>query len=162
MAQTSALISVKDEDFLDEDPVLRGQNYVCLSFISPEDVIKRKDVFMFEKFLTHFSGDMVELFDNLSKTYPDDIDKIKMIQERYNGLFKSETLQDELQFFLANNPNLEREYHEKNDFQTSIRGIKVRGVFDTIREAEIRSQVLKKLDNKFNVYDSNYSILNKL
>ena len=76
MAQTSALISVKDEDFLDEDPVLRGQNYVCLSFISPEDVIKRKDVFMFEKFLTHFSGDMVELFDNLSKTYPDDIDKI--------------------------------------------------------------------------------------
>ena len=152
MAQTSALISVKDEDFLDEDPVLRGQNYVCLSFISPEDVIKRKDVFMFEKFLTHFSGDMVELFDNLSKTYPDDIDKIKMIQERYNGLFKSETLQDELQFFLANNPNLEREYHEKNDFQTSIRGIKVRGVFDTIREAEIRSQVLKKLDNKFNVY----------
>lgn len=149
------LIKVKDEDFLDEDPPLRGQNYTVLSFLSPEEVIKRKDVFMFEKFLGHFSKEMTELFAGMSQKYPDDIDRFKVIQDRYSYVFKADHLQEELQTYIGGNPDLDREYHEKNNFQTSIRGIKVRGVFDTQREAEIRAQVLKKIDNKFNVYVAN-------
>ena len=148
----SEIISMKEEDFLDEDPSLRGQNYACLSFISPEDIIKRKDVFMFENFLKHFSKEMNDLFSAMIEKYPEEIDKFKCIQERYSFIFKKDTLQDELLGYVANNPQLEREYHEKNNFQTSIRGIKVRGVFDTMREAEVRAGVLKKIDNKFNVY----------
>jgi hypothetical protein len=33
-----------------------------------------------------------------------------------------------------------------------MRGIKVRGTFDTIEEAKVRSEFLKKIDNKFNIY----------
>ena len=33
-----------------------------------------------------------------------------------------------------------------------MRGIKVRGTFDTIEEAKTRSEFLKKIDNKFNIY----------
>jgi hypothetical protein len=47
---------------------------------------------------------------------------------------------------------LESEYHRDNNFVTSIRGIKVRGVFDTIEEAKNRSEFIKKIDNKFNIY----------
>lgn len=145
-------IPVKVEDFLDEDPPLRGQNYVCLSFLSPEEILKQKDVFMFEAFLSKVSHDLRDMFAGLSNKYPDEKDGIRMIQERYSYLFDTRNLQDELNFFIANHSNLEKEFFEKNNFQTCIRGIKVRGVFDTLREAEIRAQVLKKRDDKFNVY----------
>ena len=147
------LVPVKEVDFLDQDPPLRGQNYVCVSFISPEDVIKKKEVYFFEEFLKHISGDMTEFFENLALKYPDDAGTLKTIKERYSYLFDKTTVQNEYNFFVDNNSaNLEEEYYKANDFQTSIRGLKVRGVFDTIREAEIRAQVLKKLDDKFHVY----------
>ncbi len=41
-------------DLLDEDKPISGQKYVCLSFISPEDHIKNKNLFYFEKFLANF------------------------------------------------------------------------------------------------------------
>ena len=34
------------EDFLESDDQIRGQNYVCLSFVSPENVLKNKNVFL--------------------------------------------------------------------------------------------------------------------
>jgi hypothetical protein len=52
----------------------------------------------------------------------------------------------------VNNQELEASYHRDNNFITSIRGIKVRGVFDTIEEAKNRSEFIKKLDSKFNIY----------
>lgn len=146
-------VSTKELDVLDQDPPLRGQNFVCLSFISPEDVIKKKDVFFFENFLQYFSNDMSEFMSKLEELYPDDIDKIKGIKERYNFIFNTKTLTDEYNFFVSNNSEkLESEYYEKNNFQTTIRGLKVRGVFESLKEAEIRSQVLRKIDEKFNVY----------
>jgi hypothetical protein len=148
----SNIVSVKEADFLDEDPPLRAQNYVCLSFISPEDVIKEKSHYQFEKFIQNLSNDMNGFFKQLSEKYPDDIDGLKMIKERYNYVFNPESIKDEFDFFIVNNPQIDKEYYEKNNYQTNIRGIKVRGVFDTLREAEIRSQVLKKIDGKFNVY----------
>ena len=41
-------------DLLDEDKPIAGQKYVCLSFVSPEDILKDKNIFYFEKFLKHF------------------------------------------------------------------------------------------------------------
>ena len=38
-------------DYLDEDEPIRNQNFVCISFLNPEDVIKNKDVFYFSKFV---------------------------------------------------------------------------------------------------------------
>ena len=36
------------EDFLDEDNEIPGQRYVLLSFLSPEKVLARKDLFFFD------------------------------------------------------------------------------------------------------------------
>ena len=41
-------------DLLDEDKPIAGQKYVCLSFVSPEDILKNKNLFYFEKLLKHF------------------------------------------------------------------------------------------------------------
>ena len=37
-------------DLLDEDKPIAGQKFVCLSFISPENIIKDKNLFYFNKF----------------------------------------------------------------------------------------------------------------
>lgn len=146
-------VSVQEEDFLDQDPALRGQNYVCLSFLSPEEIIKKKETYFFQIFLKSFSEDMNEFFAKFSEEYKEKADLLSTIKERYRYIFDTEKITDEYQFFLSrNSENLEKEYHSENDFQTSIRGIKVRGVFDTLKEAELRAQVLKRMDGKFHVY----------
>ena len=35
------------EDFLEVDQSVPGQNYVCLSFLSPENVLKQKEMYYF-------------------------------------------------------------------------------------------------------------------
>lgn len=149
-------VSVKEADFLDQDPQLRGQNFFCVSFVSPEDVIKNKDVFCFNKFLSSFSTDVKELFDLSIEKYKDDqviSESLKSIKERYDYIFDTQSLTNEYEHFKKENMDgLEKEYHEKNDFQTTIRGVKVRGCFDTYKEATHRAEQIKKFDPAFNVF----------
>jgi hypothetical protein len=44
----------KKEVYLEADREIPGQHYVCLSFISPNKVLKNKDLFYFRKFLTDY------------------------------------------------------------------------------------------------------------
>ena len=41
-------------DLLDEDIPVAGQKFVCLSFISPEKILKQKEEFYFEQFLKQY------------------------------------------------------------------------------------------------------------
>ena len=146
----------KVEDFLDNDQPVRGQNYVCLSFISPEDVIVKKDVYFFNKFMNLFSTDITDLFTKLTEKFKDDVGVVDMftnLRDRYDYIFDVQKLQEEFTFYKAlNNEMLESEYLAKNNFQTSIRGIKIRGSYETLPEAQRRAEQLKKLDGKFDVY----------
>ena len=42
-AESTSVTSVKEVDYLDEDKPIRGQNFVLLSFLSPEDVLVNKE-----------------------------------------------------------------------------------------------------------------------
>jgi hypothetical protein len=151
----SKLVPCSEEDFLDQDKPIRGQNYVCISFVSPEDVIQQKDIFMLDKYLDQFKSSMNELFDGLGRTYPNDVDALNTIKERFAPLFDKEggmALQQEFNTFKTAHQDLQSEFDERNQGRTSIRGIKVRGAYDTLREAQVRSEVLKRVDNKHNIY----------
>ena len=37
-------------------------------------------------------------------------------------------------------------------FQTSVRGVKVRGTYDTLKEAQVRAKVLQRRDPNFHVF----------
>lgn len=114
------------EDFLEVDQEIPGQKYVCLSFVSPEEVLKNKEVYLVHHFL-------------------------KSMAEKYD--LKEEDLMDKYKDFLfANQEKLEEKFYEENDFRTTVRGLKVRGVYDTLREAQVRSKVLQRKDPAFNVY----------
>ena len=38
-------------DLLEEDKPIAGQKFVCMSFCSPEKILKQKEVYFFEQFL---------------------------------------------------------------------------------------------------------------
>lgn len=44
----------KKEVYLEADKEIPGQHYVCLSFISPQDVLKNKEIFFFSEFLKDY------------------------------------------------------------------------------------------------------------
>jgi len=147
------LVSTKEYDYLDEDKQIKNQNYCLLSFISPEEVIKNKESYYVTAFLDKFSKDMNTLFNGLKNVNPDNIDLIDNIRKEHNYLFDINDLDSQYKFSkTVNESDVERLYHKENNFQTSMRGIKVRGVFDTIEEAKRRSEFLKKLDKNHNIF----------
>lgn len=140
-------------DYLDEDEPLRNQNYVCVSFLNPEDVLKNKESYYFSKFIEKCSKDISDLLDNLVIKYPDDKNIIDGIKDNHKYLFNSNDMNDQLTFFKnTNSDSIEKDFHNENNFKTSVRGIKVRGVYDTIEQAKARCENLKKKDPYFNIY----------
>lgn len=152
-AAATSITSVKEVDYLDEDKPIRGQNFVLLSFLSPEDVLVNKEAYMFNKFITKFSEDMTKLLDGITEKYSDAKGFVDSVKENNAFIFNPKDMSEQYGFYKSvNNQELETSYHRDNNFVTSIRGIKVRGVFDTIEEAKNRSEFVKKIDNKFNIY----------
>ena len=147
------VVSTKEVDYLDEDKKIRGQNYVLLSFVSPEDVIANKEAYYFSRFLNQYSKDMNTLFDGILAKYPDSKDLIATIKSNHAYVFDSNEMNEQYKFFKSvNSSEVEADYYRDNNFQTTIRGLKVRGVFDTVEEAKSRSEFLKKIDNKFDIF----------
>jgi hypothetical protein len=62
-------------------------------------------------------------------------------------------IQEEFENFLFSyGSKLEEEFFAKNEFRTTMRGIKVRGVFSSEAEAAVRAKRLQKADPSFNIY----------
>tara|TARA_B100000900_G_scaffold414007_1_gene439416 strand:+ start:1063 stop:1881 length:819 start_codon:yes stop_codon:yes gene_type:complete len=114
------------EDYLDIDPPINGQNYVCLSFVSPEDVIEDRHAFNVSKYLQSIAKSEDKEFDKLMSQYTD--------------------------FCYKHEDSLQKEFDERNNFKTSVRGIKVRGVYQSKQEAEMRAGKLHKSDSNFHVF----------
>lgn len=155
MASTSAsaMVPTSETDYLDEDKPLRGQNYVCLSFLSPEEVLADKEAFTFQNFVASFSKELGVLIDGLKTKYPDDVGSLDVIKENHLYMFDDKEMQDQYRFYKSvHGQALDQEFQKRNDFKTSVRGIKVRGVFDTLKEAQVRADVLKRGGDKFDIY----------
>lgn len=147
-------VSVKEQDFLEQDDPIRGQNYVCMSFISPEDVIKSKESYFIKEYMKKYTEKNKELIDGLCVLFPDKEDEIRSIREQYDIYFDNEAIvSDYGQFKIDNEVQISEQYSKENNFQTNIRGVKVRGIYDSLEEAKNRAALLKRKDNnKFNIY----------
>ena len=149
------LVSTKERDYLDEDKPIRGQNYCLVSFLSPENILKEKEIYYFARFIDKFGKDMSTLLDGIQNKYPDSAELIKTIRSNHDYIFNANDLDAQYKFFKDNNSSeIEASFHKENDFKTSMRGIKIRGVFDTMEEAKARSEFIKRQDNKFDIYIS--------
>ena len=145
-------VSVKD--FLDQDDSIRGQNYVCMSFISPEDVIRSKEAYFIKEYMKKYTDRNKELMEGLGHLFPDKLDELRSIQEQYNIYFDDEAiLEDYVVFKKDNELNISESYSKENNYQTNIRGVKIRGSYESLQEAQNRAEALKRKDgNKHNIY----------
>ncbi len=149
-------------DLLEEDKPIAGQKFVCVSFVSPENILKQKEVFYFEQFLKHWdfsksTQKFTQFLNFMSFKYNLNFDKVMSDFQEYT---KSEsddlaqtTIDDDYKNFLdAKEDELEQEFLERYNFQTSTRGIKVRGAYPTQQEAELRCRMLREVDPNHDVY----------
>jgi len=149
-------------DLLDEDKPIAGQKFACLSFISPEHILKQKEMYFFEQFIKKwdFSKSMekfLQFLNFVSYKYHVDFEKLtndfKEFSKDEKDNLVATTMEDEYKNFLdENEEDLQKKFDEEFKFQTSIRGIKVRGVFPTQQEAELRCKMLRQADPNHDVY----------
>ena len=63
------------------------------------------------------------------------------------------SIEDEFKNFMdANETQLADTYMKENEFQTSVRGLKIRGCYPTQGEAELRCKMLRDIDPNHDVY----------
>ena len=74
-------------------------------------------------------------------------------EEEKDKLVENLSIEDDFKNFMdENEESLEEQFNELNNFQTTTRGIKVRGNFPTQQEAELRCKMLRELDPNHDVY----------
>jgi hypothetical protein len=147
-----------NEDFLEVDKSIPGQNFVCLSFVSPDKLLARKEDYYFHEYnkkrFQILQKEMSDKFDEAVKS--GDLNGLKEAFLKATDLQVKQTFSDFTEEFkdfrYANEEAVEQKFHEDNNFQTTIRGIKVRGVYNTVKEAQIRAKVLQRLDPSFHIF----------
>ncbi len=155
-------VNPKYIDLLEEDKPIAGQKFACLSFVSPEHILKQKDHFFFEKFLHYWDYQksmekFIQFLNFLSFKYHVSFDKMSADFQEFakeeKEILQKTNIYDEYKTFLdKHEDDLETEFNEKHNFQTSVRGLKVRGVFGSQKEAELRCQMLREVDPNHDVF----------
>jgi len=149
-------------DILEEDKPIANQKYACISFVSPENIIKKKEIFYFENFLKQWNlGKNMDVFvgflNFISYKYKLkfadlNIDLEDFIKEE-NEKLNSYSVEDAYKTFVdQNEESLERAFSTQHEFQTSVRGLKIRGVFASKEEAELRCKILREFDPNHDVF----------
>lgn len=149
-------------DLCDEDPTIAGQKFACLSFVSPEKILKKREIFMFDQFLKQwdFKKSMDKFFDFIhfiSFKYNLNVETLindytEFVKEESIKL-KENSVEDDFKNFMDKNEDtLSDKFQKENQFQTSVRGLKVRGVYGSQEEAELRCKKLRDLDPNHDIF----------
>jgi len=144
-------------DLLEEDKPISGQKFVCISFISPEKILKQKEAFFFQEFLKRweFNKSMekfVQFLNFISYKYNltfDDLtnDFNEFITDEKEKLIKDSSFENDYRTFVDKcEEELELAFNKQHQFQTSTRGLKIRGSYSSQEEAELRCKLLREVD----------------
>lgn len=156
-------INPKYVDLMTEDKPIPGQKFGCYSFICPEQILKKRELFLFERFVNNWdmskSMEKFAEFNNyISFKYNLNIEKVsedfnEFVKEEENKIKMASSIVDDWKNFLDKNEDkVNREFNIQNEFQTSIRGFKARGNFSTQEEAERYAKSLRDDDPDFDVF----------
>jgi len=154
--------SSREIDVLEHDSPLTGQKYACISFLSPDKILKKKEMFFYSEFLkklelkqdverfrsfinfiahkyNHSTSDLFQDFDEFLNSERKDLVRLDV--------------EDEYKSFLdANEDSLTETFSKENNFQTNVRGLKIRGSYETQTEAENRCKSLRMLDPNHDIF----------
>ena len=159
---TGGKMNPKYVDLLEEDKSIAGQKFVCVSFCSPEKILKEKDVFFFEEFLKkwEFNKSMekfLEFVNFVSFKYNVPFDDLNTdfkgyVQEEKEKLIQSSLADDYKNYVDNHEDELQKQFDIEHNFQTNVRGLKIRGSYPTQEEAELRCKLLREIDPNHDIY----------
>ena len=149
-------------DLCDEDPPIAGQKFACMSFVSPEKILKKREVYLFEQFIKQweFSKSMERYFDfihfiaykyNLNVGGLTD-DFNEFVKEETDKLRKTGIEDDYKNFMDKQEDKLNEQFSREHAFQTSVRGLKIRGAYPSQEEAEMRCKKMREQDPNHDIY----------
>lgn len=149
-------------DLCDEDPAVAGQKFACMSFISPEKILKKREIFLFEQFLKQweFSKSMEKSLDFLhflSYKYNLQVEQVitdfnEFVKDEDTKIKESSLFDDYKTFMDKNEDALNEQFQRAHAFQTSTRGLKIRGVYNSQEEAELRCKKIREFDPNHDIY----------
>lgn len=149
-------------DLCDEDPPIAGQKFACISFVSPEKILKKREVYLFDQFVKQweFSKSMERYYDFIHFIAFKHKVKVETLIEDFNEFVKEEGLKlkksgiedDYKNFMDRQEDKLNEQFSREHAFQTSVRGLKIRGVFATQEEAEMKSKKLRENDPNHDIF----------
>jgi hypothetical protein len=149
-------------DLCDEDPPIAGQKFACMSFVSPEKILKKREVYLFNQFVKNweFSKSMERYFEFIHFiAYKHNI-KADILINDFNDFVKEESDKlkasgidvDYKNFLDKQEDKLNEQFNREHAFQTSVRGLKIRGVYNTQDEAEDKCKKLREGDPSHDIY----------
>lgn len=176
------------ESFLSDDPEIASQRWCLLSFISPENVLNRKDQFFFTTFVNQYDFQLrtkkmeeffVKQIQGINNKLDEEANRLealdlsgaaaacrkstlsiesyvtefqKFVKANLKELTASNLKEEYDDFMYKHGPKLEDDFYAKNQFQTTMRGLKIRGSYGQKEEAEARAKKLQKMDPDHNIY----------
>jgi hypothetical protein len=149
-------------DLCDEDQPIAGQKFACMSFVSPEKTLKKREVYLFDQFIKQweFSKSMERYFDFVHFiAYKYNL-KVETLIDDFNDFVKEETdklkktgIEDDYKNFMdKQEEKLNEQFNREHAFQTSVRGLKIRGSFPTQEEAEMKCKKLREQDPNHDIF----------
>jgi len=149
-------------DLLTEDPVIPSQKFGCYSFVSPEKVIRKRETFMFEKFVKQWEyskglsvySDFTQYLSFKYNLNAESVmnDLVEFCKEEENVLKREDVEGDFKTFMDKNEDRLGQEFNRDNKFQTSVRGFMNRGNFGTAEEAEKYAKEIRDRDPNHDIF----------
>jgi hypothetical protein len=151
-------------DLLDEDPGISGQKFTCVSFISPETILKKRELFIFGEFVKQWDASKSmekfgEFLNFLSFKYSLNgenlmADYTEFVNEEETKIKAGSTVVDDdfKTYSEKNEERLNLSFSRVHDFQTSVRGLKIRGSFSTQEEAEINCKKIRERDPHHDIF----------
>lgn len=177
-------------DYLRVDPPVPGQNWACVSFISPEDMIQKRNLYYFNNFLhveinktlkdqaIHIAKEVNALlrktFENkvarleqsvnetdieLSKQLKSMASDMQIEEEEFAGrcmhlyTMDYDEIHDKYQMYCVQNATeMDKKFDQENEYKTSIRGFKLRGVYNQRKEANLKAKELRDMGEPVHVF----------
>ena len=157
--------NLKYVDLLDEDTItVAGQKFACISFISPEKILKKRESYIFDQFVKQW--DMSKSMEKFTEfvnfiSYKYSLNAENVIAD-FNEFIKEEeskikadstTVESDYKNFIdKDEERLNLQFNRENNFQTSVRGLKLRGSFATQEEAENQCKKIRERDPNHDIF----------
>ena len=124
-------INTKYVYLCDEDQNIAGQKFACMSFVSPEKILQKREVYLFNQFIKNweFSKSMERYFEFIHFiSYKHNINVETLIGD-FNDFVKEESdklkksgIEDDYKNFLDKQEDkLNEQFNREHAFQTSVR-----------------------------------------